>query len=64
MDLLVHPEGPRLRDRISHGEVDIIHGVPRELASFTICALLACSMKPANLADKTSHRVSVLEDED
>ena len=21
LDLLIHPEGPRLRDRISHGEV-------------------------------------------
>ena len=23
LDLLVHPEGPRLRDRISHGEVTL-----------------------------------------
>ncbi|XP_065919650.1 endoplasmic reticulum membrane-associated RNA degradation protein-like isoform X2 [Dysidea avara] len=25
LDLLVHPEGPRLRDHISHGEVDVYH---------------------------------------
>ena len=23
LDLLIHPEGPRLRDRISHGEVGV-----------------------------------------
>ncbi|XP_030855378.1 endoplasmic reticulum membrane-associated RNA degradation protein [Strongylocentrotus purpuratus] len=62
MDLLVHPDGPRLRDRISHGEVDI-HGVPREVASFTICALFSCSMKPPNLADKISHQKLPILDE-
>ena len=25
LDLLIHPEGPRLRDRISHGEVFMIY---------------------------------------
>ena len=28
MDLLVHPEGPRLRDRVSHGEVLVQHDFP------------------------------------
>ena len=23
LDVLVHPEGPRLRDRVSHGEVSL-----------------------------------------
>jgi len=27
LDLLVHPEGPRLRDRISHGEVCVAYDV-------------------------------------
>lgn len=27
LDLLIHPEGPRLRDRISHGEVGVVHDV-------------------------------------
>lgn len=25
LDLLIHPEGPRLRDRISHGEVGVVY---------------------------------------
>ena len=25
LDLLIHPEGPRLRDRISHGEVIMVY---------------------------------------
>ena len=27
LDLLIHPEGPRIRDRISHGEVIMIYNV-------------------------------------
>ena len=27
LDLLIHPEGPRLRDRISHGEVGVAYDV-------------------------------------
>lgn len=36
LDLLVHVEGPRLRDKISHGEVELL-GLPKELASHVIC---------------------------
>ena len=46
MDLLVHPTGPRLRDRISHGEV-AMETVSQKLASFTICALVACCLQTA-----------------
>lgn len=27
LDLLIYPEGPRLRDRISHGEVGVVYYV-------------------------------------
>ena len=27
LDLLIHPEGPRLRDRISHGEVSVVYDI-------------------------------------
>ena len=40
LDLLVHVEGPRLRDRISHGEVQL-SGLSKELASHVICVCAA-----------------------
>lgn len=35
LDLLVHPEGPRLRDHISHGELDIM-AVSEEVATYVL----------------------------
>ncbi|XP_063957802.1 endoplasmic reticulum membrane-associated RNA degradation protein-like isoform X2 [Lytechinus pictus] len=60
MDLLVHPDGPRLRDRISHGEVDH-HGLPQELASIAICTLLACSTKLEKSSFEKCQKLSILD---
>ena len=38
-DLLVHPDGPRLRDHISHGQVDVSM-LPRALANHVLCVCL------------------------
>ena len=42
LDLLVYPKGPRVRDRISHGETDIAT-LPRNLAGYLISMVAAIS---------------------
>ena len=39
-DILVHPDRPRIRDHISHGEVDI-SGLPIELINHILCVCVA-----------------------
>ncbi|XP_071500188.1 endoplasmic reticulum membrane-associated RNA degradation protein-like [Diadema antillarum] len=46
MDLLLHPDGPRLRDHASHGEVDL-DCVPQDLATYTICVFIASCTRTA-----------------
>ena len=43
LDMLRYPEGPRFRDRISHGEIDL-DKVDLEVAShiLNVCAAFAC----------------------
>ena len=42
LDILVHPKGPRLRDHLSHGELDTIH-FPKCLANHILCiAVVFC----------------------
>ena len=36
LDVLVHPEGPRIRDHISHGEVDL-YEISQESANHILC---------------------------
>lgn len=40
LDILVHPEGPRLRDHLSHGEVEIFL-LPKYLANHVFCVIVA-----------------------
>ncbi|XP_078591362.1 endoplasmic reticulum membrane-associated RNA degradation protein-like [Branchiostoma floridae x Branchiostoma japonicum] len=40
LDLLVHPEGPRVRDHASHGELDLTT-IPAVLANHVLCVCLA-----------------------
>ena len=58
-DLLVHPEGPRLRDRVSHGEVDIKH-LPQPLATYTLglCAAL-CIQRCSDLTPDQNVRLTL-----
>ena len=44
MDVLVHPEGPRLRDHLSHGEVDV-HHFPKHLANHILCIAVAFCLR-------------------
>ena len=40
LDVLVHPEGPRIRDHISHGEVDLSE-ISQESANHILCICIA-----------------------
>ncbi|XP_065833363.1 endoplasmic reticulum membrane-associated RNA degradation protein-like isoform X2 [Oscarella lobularis] len=40
LDLLVHADGPRLRDRVSHGDVDI-YSIPFELGDWVLTLFIA-----------------------
>ena len=40
LDILVHPEGPRIRDHISHGEVDLCE-ISQESANHILCICIA-----------------------
>lgn len=40
LDILVHPEGPRIRDHISHGEVDLLE-ISQESANHILCMCIA-----------------------
>lgn len=40
LDVLVHPEGPRIRDHISHGEVDLCE-ISQESANHILCICIA-----------------------
>ena len=44
LDVLVHPEGPRLRDHLSHGEVDIFR-FPVYLANHLLCIVVAFCLR-------------------
>ena len=44
LDVLVHPEGPRLRDHIGHGEVDMVH-FPKDFANHLLCISIALCLK-------------------
>jgi hypothetical protein len=43
-DIFVHQKGPRIRDKVSHGECDLCD-IPRNLANHIICVALALSIK-------------------
>jgi hypothetical protein len=43
-DIFVHQKGPRIRDKVSHGECDL-HDIPKNLANHIICVALAVSIK-------------------
>ena len=61
MDVLVHPEGPRLRDHLSHGEVDI-HNFPKHIANHVLCIAVAfCLREDASGIDRFAAKVGVLE---
>lgn len=66
MDLLQYPDGPRVRDRLSHGEADVT-GFPRELAGEVLaasCALLSREAAPASWGRRYEvrfHPVSLLK---
>ncbi|XP_019627272.1 PREDICTED: endoplasmic reticulum membrane-associated RNA degradation protein-like [Branchiostoma belcheri] len=47
LDLLVHPEGPRVRDHASHGELDLAT-IPAGLANHVLCVSLAFCIKYAS----------------
>lgn len=49
LDLLVYPEGPRLRDHISHGEVDL-RDLPPSLAAALLTLSLALASKYTEFA--------------
>lgn len=53
LDILVHSEGPRIRDHISHGEVDLSE-VSQELANHVLCICIAF-LGSYIFPDKTSH---------
>ena len=36
-DLLTYPDGPRVRDRISHGETDVMATTPMDVAHHVLC---------------------------
>ena len=40
LDILVHSEGPRIRDHISHGEVDL-HEISQQSANHILCICIA-----------------------
>ena len=42
LDMLIHPEGPRLRDRISHGEVLKIYSVAYCLVMICRSMFISC----------------------
>ena len=44
LDILVYPDGPRLRDRLSHGELSF-HTIPSSLVSFVTAILISLSAK-------------------
>eukprot|EP00058_Branchiostoma_floridae_P004587 XP_002590075.1 hypothetical protein BRAFLDRAFT_83345 [Branchiostoma floridae] len=47
LDLLVHPEGPRVRDHASHGELDL-KNIPAVLANHVLCVCLAFCVRYAS----------------
>ena len=56
LDVLVHSEGPRIRDHISHGEVDLSE-ISQELANHVLCICIAF-LGLYNFPDKNSHGCS------
>lgn len=53
LDVLVHSEGPRIRDHISHGEVDLSE-ISQDLANHVLCICIAF-LGLYNFPDKNSH---------
>lgn len=53
LDVLVHSEGPRIRDHISHGEVDLSE-ISQDLANHILCICIAF-LGLYNFPDKNSH---------
>eukprot|EP00118_Oscarella_pearsei_P018513 m.189729 g.189729 ORF g.189729 m.189729 type:complete len:248 (+) comp39421_c0_seq6:972-1715(+) len=51
-DLLVHPDGLRLRDRLSHGDADI-YSLPSELADYVLTLFTALAWQCQQPQDKT-----------
>ena len=62
MDVLVHPEGPRLRDLLSHGEVDI-HNFPKHVANHVLCIAVAFCLREdmSEIDSLIAAKVGVLE---
>ncbi|XP_062622174.1 endoplasmic reticulum membrane-associated RNA degradation protein-like, partial [Saccostrea cucullata] len=49
-DLLVYPEGPRVRDKVSHGEV-LLQDFPESLAEAVLVAMVILILKSSKSAD-------------
>ncbi|KAJ4434776.1 hypothetical protein ANN_23347, partial [Periplaneta americana] len=43
-DIFVHPKGPRIRDKVSHGECDL-YDIPKIITNHIICAALGIVLK-------------------
>ncbi|XP_062602816.1 endoplasmic reticulum membrane-associated RNA degradation protein-like [Saccostrea cucullata] len=57
-DLLVYPEGPRVRDKVSHGEV-LLQDFPESLAEAVLVAMVLLILKCSKSAD--IHKVHVYQ---
>ncbi|XP_078671984.1 endoplasmic reticulum membrane-associated RNA degradation protein-like [Branchiostoma floridae x Branchiostoma belcheri] len=58
LDLLVHPEGPRVRDHTSHGELDLAT-IPAGLANHVLCVCLSFCIKYASTDRSTLSQPAV-----
>lgn len=52
MDVLFNPEGLRFRDRMSHGQVDLLN-LPRSVANFFLCVNVSLLLHVEELMHKT-----------
>ena len=59
LDLLVHAEGPRVRDHISHGELELVI-IPKELASYIICVCVSFAALYQLKSGKDQERTEVV----
>ena len=63
LDLLEHQEGPRLRDHISHGELDIMT-ISQDVASYvlTVSAVFCVCVRQPDTDDIVSIHLLVEDD--
>ena len=57
LDCLVYPLGPRVRDRVSHGEVDLSLASLRVIAQHLICVCCALTthLRPDSMPLRVGH---------